>query len=101
MGPQPPTGTQSGTPSIEAMLRVVPGFDELASPVLAQLASVGNIGEVPQGEVLFREGTVPESLYVLLDGRVSSDRNGGGCVECGHRHPGTEQQLRAGQRADR
>ena len=53
------------------MLRVVPGFDELASPVLAQVASVGNIGEVPQGEVLFRQGTVPESLYVLLDGRVS------------------------------
>jgi CRP/FNR family transcriptional regulator, transcriptional activator FtrB len=67
----PPTGTANGTPSIEAMLRVVPGFEELASPVLAQIASVGNIAEVPQGEVLFRQGAVPESLYVLLDGRVS------------------------------
>jgi CRP/FNR family transcriptional regulator, transcriptional activator FtrB len=53
------------------MLRVVPGFEELASPVLAQVAAVGNIAEVPQGEVLFREGAVPESLYVLLEGRVS------------------------------
>jgi CRP/FNR family transcriptional activator FtrB len=57
--------------SIEAMLRVVPGFEELASQVLAQVAAVGDIAEVPQGEILFREGATPESLYVLLEGRVS------------------------------
>ena len=68
---QPPAGTESGTTSIEAMLRVVRGFEELASPILARVASVGNLAEVPQGEVLFRQGAVPESLYVLLEGRVS------------------------------
>jgi CRP/FNR family transcriptional activator FtrB len=70
-GLQPQAGTQNGMPSIEAMLRMVPGFDQLASPVLEHVASVGDIAEVPQGEVLFREGTMPESLYVLLEGRVS------------------------------
>jgi CRP/FNR family transcriptional activator FtrB len=68
---QPPAGTESGTRSIEAMLRVVPGFEELASPVLAEVAADGDISELLQGEVLFREGAVPESLYVLLEGRVS------------------------------
>ena len=70
-GLQPPEGTQSGMPSIEAMLRMVPGFDQLASPILEHIASVGDIVEVPQGEVLFREGAKPESLYVLLEGCVS------------------------------
>jgi CRP/FNR family transcriptional activator FtrB len=57
--------------SIEAMLRTVPGFAQLASPVLEHVASMGGIAEVRQGEVLFREGAMPESLYVLLKGRVS------------------------------
>src|ERR1700722_9464104 len=70
-GLQPQAGTQSGTPSIEAMLRMVPGFDQLASPVLEHVASVGDIADVAQGEVLFHEGAMPASLYVLLDGRVS------------------------------
>ena len=30
-----------------------------------------NLAEVGAGDVLFREGTLPESLYVLLDGQVS------------------------------
>ena len=61
----------SRMPSIEAMLRMVRGFDQLASPVLEHVASVGDIGEVSQGEALFREGEMPESLYVLIEGRVS------------------------------
>jgi CRP-like cAMP-binding protein len=58
-------------PSIDAILRMAPGFDELSSPVLEHLAAVVDIVEVPQGEVLFREGAMPKSLYVLLEGRVS------------------------------
>jgi CRP/FNR family transcriptional activator FtrB len=58
-------------PSIEAMLRTVPGFDQLASPVLERIASMGKIAEARQGDVLFREGEMPEWLYVLLEGRVS------------------------------
>jgi CRP-like cAMP-binding protein len=58
-------------PSIEAMLRMVPGFDDLEGPVLEQIASVGRIVEALQGEVLFREGAMPEALHVLLAGRVS------------------------------
>ncbi|HEX3401331.1 MAG TPA: cyclic nucleotide-binding domain-containing protein [Acetobacteraceae bacterium] len=57
--------------SIETMLRTVPGFAQLDGEVLERVAAVGNIAEAAQGDVLFREGTLPECLYVLLDGRVS------------------------------
>jgi CRP/FNR family transcriptional activator FtrB len=70
-GLQPQAGTQRGMLSIESKLRVVPGFDQLESPILEQVASVSDIVEVPQGEVLFREGAKPESLYLLLEGCVS------------------------------
>ncbi len=53
------------------MLRTVPGFDQLASPVLERIASMGKIAEARQGDVLFREGEMPEWLHVLLEGRVS------------------------------
>ena len=88
-------------PSIEAILRMTPGFDELSSPVLEHLAAVVDIVEAPQGEVLFREGAVPKSLYILLEGRVSPDQNGGQFVERGHRYLGTRRQLRSSQRAHR
>jgi len=57
-------------PSIKAMLGMVPGFEELEGPVLEQMASVGEIVEAPQGEILFCKGTMPEALHVLLEGRV-------------------------------
>ena len=38
---------------------------------LEHVAADGDLAEVAAGDVLFREGTLPESLYVLLDGRVS------------------------------
>ena len=69
-GLPPQAGTQRGM-SIEAMLQMVPGFDQLASPILEQVASVSDIVEVPQGEILFREGAMPESLHLLLEGCVS------------------------------
>src|ERR1700757_1168581 len=62
---------RSAMQSIETMLRTVPGFAQLDGEVLERVAAVGNIAEAAQGDVLFREGTLPECLYVLLDGRVS------------------------------
>jgi CRP-like cAMP-binding protein len=57
--------------SIETMLRTVPNFDQLDGDVLEELAANGELDEAGPGDVLFREGGLPESLYVLLDGRVS------------------------------
>jgi CRP/FNR family transcriptional regulator, transcriptional activator FtrB len=57
--------------SMESMLRTVPGFTQLDGEVLERVAAHGDFAEAGPGEVLFREGTLPESLYVLLDGRVS------------------------------
>src|SRR5271170_6755195 len=53
------------------MLRTVPGFAQLDSGSLQRVAAGGDLAEVAAGDVLFREGTPPETLYVLLDGRVS------------------------------
>ncbi len=57
--------------SIEALLRPVPGFAQLNGEVLERVAAVGSLAEAGAGEVLFEEGHLPDSLYVLLDGRVS------------------------------
>lgn len=57
--------------SIDTMLRRVPGFAQLDSGALEHVAAASDLAEVGAGDVLFREGNLPESLYVLLDGRVS------------------------------
>ena len=57
--------------SIETLLRPVPGFAQLEPEVLERLAAVGDLAEAGAGETLFAEGSLPDSLYVLLDGRVS------------------------------
>jgi CRP/FNR family transcriptional activator FtrB len=53
------------------MLRTVPGFAQLDSDSLEQVASDALLAEVGAGQVLFRERTLPGWLYVLLDGQVS------------------------------
>lgn len=57
--------------SIETMLRTVPGFAQLDSQVLSDVATHGIVSEAGSGQVLFAQGGTPDSLYVLLDGRVS------------------------------
>ncbi|HLJ05617.1 MAG TPA: cyclic nucleotide-binding domain-containing protein, partial [Acetobacteraceae bacterium] len=57
--------------AIKAILRPVPGFAELDGDVLERVAANGEIAEVHSGDVLFRQGSLPESLYVLLEGQVS------------------------------
>ena len=44
---------------------------QLDGASLERVAAAGDLAEVVAGDVLFREGTLPESLYVLLDGQVS------------------------------
>lgn len=56
---------------IATMLRTVPGFAQLDMPLLEQVAAGGDLRGAPSGEVLFRQGGLPEWLYVLLEGRVS------------------------------
>jgi CRP-like cAMP-binding protein len=56
--------------SIETMLRGVPGFAQLDGESRQFLADTAELAEAEAGDELFREGALPESLYVLLDGRV-------------------------------
>jgi CRP-like cAMP-binding protein len=57
--------------SLQTMLRTVPGFAQLDGELLERVAADGDVAEIDQGQVLFREGHLPESLYVLLDGQVT------------------------------
>lgn len=57
--------------SIETMLRTAPGFAQLDEGSLARVAAAAELEEVPSGDVLFRQGMLPEWLYVLFEGRVS------------------------------
>ena len=71
------------------------------SASLERVAAAGELAEVGAGDVLFREGALPESLYVLLDGKVSLTGTAARCIEHGDRHPRASQQLRAGECARR
>jgi CRP-like cAMP-binding protein len=66
-----PADKKVGMTSIEGVLQTVPGLAQLASDALERVAAVGDIAEARPGEVLFREGARPESLYVLVRGCVS------------------------------
>ncbi len=53
------------------LLRTVPVFGELDGDSLEHAAAGSELFEAAAGDVLFRQGGLPESLYVLLDGQVS------------------------------
>jgi CRP/FNR family transcriptional activator FtrB len=57
--------------SIETMLQPVPGFAQLDRDSLSHVASTGRLVQAKAGQEFFREGMLPDWLYVLLDGRVS------------------------------
>jgi CRP-like cAMP-binding protein len=57
--------------AIETMLRDVAGFTELESKELRHIASFGDVDRWREGSVLFRQGSNPEALYVLLEGHVA------------------------------
>ena len=50
---------------------MVPGFAQLDSGSLKELAAAGDLAEVDAGDVLFREGSRPEALHIVLEGKVS------------------------------
>jgi CRP/FNR family transcriptional activator FtrB len=50
---------------------MVPGLAQLDSASLEHLAAAGDLAEVGAGDVLFREGSRPEALHILLEGKVS------------------------------
>ena len=56
---------------IETVLRDVPGFAELDAGERRRIASFGDIDRCREGSVLFRQGSHPEALYVLLEGHVA------------------------------
>jgi CRP/FNR family transcriptional activator FtrB len=64
------TMTHTVMTSITTMLRTAPGFAELDADCLEHIATDGDLAEVKAGEVLFCQRTMPESLFVLFDGRI-------------------------------
>ena len=62
--------------SIATMLRTVPGFDQLDGASLERVAAAGDLAEVVAGDVLFREGTLPEVAVCAARWSGEPDRYG-------------------------
>ena len=52
-------------------LRKIPWFQELREDHIRKIASISRIRPMKAGEVIFREGDTHESVYIVLQGRVS------------------------------
>jgi len=57
-------------------LRSVDAFRRVPIDQLAHVAAVAREQALSKGETLFREGDPPESLFVVLDGRIQLQRSG-------------------------
>lgn len=53
-----------------------PLCEGLSEDEVAQVFSLFDVKEVPQGAALYREGDVADALYVVLEGRVEVSRKG-------------------------
>jgi len=62
---------QADMQSFDTVLRNVAGFAQLDRESLDRVAEAGELTEVGAGDVLFREGGLPASLYVLVEGQIS------------------------------
>lgn len=49
----------------------IPWFRELKAEHVRKIASISTIRRVKAGEVIFKEGDTHESVYIVLEGRVS------------------------------
>ena len=49
----------------------IPWFVDLKPAQVERLATIAGIREVPQGELLFREGDREDFMYVILEGQVN------------------------------
>lgn len=52
-------------------------FEDIPSEQLAQLAAIAQDFRVSRGEVLFTEGDSSDSMYILIEGAIEVERNGG------------------------
>jgi len=66
MAGEPRQSRQEATP-----LPVAPLFAGLGVALLERIQAIGRLLTAAEGEVLFRQGTYPEYLHVLLDGQVA------------------------------
>jgi CRP/FNR family cyclic AMP-dependent transcriptional regulator len=58
------------------LIKTVPLFGELGKAQLAQVASIADEVDLPEGRVLTREGERGREFFVLIDGQVEVRRNG-------------------------
>jgi len=59
-----------------ALIKKVPLFAPLAKAQLAQVASIADEVELPEGRVLTRQGERGREFFVVLDGEAEVRRNG-------------------------
>lgn len=52
-------------------------FGDIPSEQLAHLAAIAQDYRVSRGEVLFSEGDSSDSMYILIEGGIEIERNGG------------------------
>jgi signal transduction histidine kinase len=59
---------------IDRVLREIPLFKDFSAAQVERLADLGQIVPLPAGDVVCHEGESSDSMYVVLDGRVSVRR---------------------------
>ncbi|MFM8000912.1 MAG: cyclic nucleotide-binding domain-containing protein, partial [Actinomycetota bacterium] len=55
----------------DELLRASEFFAETSDAVLATITSQGEVRNLQRGDVLFKEGEKPESMFIVLSGRVA------------------------------
>ncbi len=65
--------TQNPTPSLDPLtaLQSVPIFSEVHEDTLNALVTAAEVKELVRGDVLFNEGDEPNSLHIVLSGRIA------------------------------
>jgi CRP-like cAMP-binding protein len=58
------------------LIASVPLFARCSKRELAQVASISDEVEIPEGKVLIREGELGRDFYVLVDGTVDVEKGG-------------------------
>ena len=63
------------TPDISSRLRQIPFFSSLPDPILAGLTAQCHVFQVLPAQIIFHDGDVGESLFIVLDGQVQVFKN--------------------------
>ncbi|WP_298010113.1 MULTISPECIES: Crp/Fnr family transcriptional regulator [Anaerolinea] len=56
--------------NLTEIFQSIPLFHGFSSEILFKLAQISHLREIPPQEILFKEGDVDRTLYILLDGEV-------------------------------